>query len=698
MNNDPPPIDAARSVLDQLAGFRTAVRKRIVLDGVARLLLATAALGLLTLLLDHTFRLTRPARLSLVAVAIVALLVLAWRHLARPLLMRLDPLTLAAALDARGGGDLTARVGTVLQLPDLLRQPAPPSAAMVDRAVQRCHEALAAVDLRRRLNDRRRNLAVAAVVAAVLVPAGLAVAAPRVAGLWARRVLLGRDEPWPQKTYLQVAGLVDGQIVVPRGEPFVLRVTPRPGSVVPAAVWVRTRAGGGGRVDGGFTAFAPGDFRYDLAAVDDATRVEVWGGDDAPPPFTLRPADRPRVVDLKLVAQHPTDPKPTTYTFGGESADLSFLPQTRLQLLVSANTPIAQAKLTGTPAALSRVDETHFAIAWTQTAPASFHLELVGRDAGLVSAPTDVSVGLKRDQPPRVTIGFTGVRSRVTPSAHIPLTVDARDDYAVTRVGLTQRAESPDPADPAKLAAVVTQVPLFDAAPGEAEVQAAPAVDVASLHLSPGGLLTLTAAATDNCYTGPQTTASRPITFRVVPPEELFREILLRQQSDRAKFRRQVEEAAAIAEQLQAPPATADAAAALAHRHRAVQREVGRTAVAVSDALTEMKLNGLGTPESYELMRRAVIAPLRSLNDGLMNVQKDRLDGLRPGDAAAWADARDRQGQVVAGLQEVLRQMSQWDSFVDVLNQLNEVIRLQNQARQTTTQLKKQDTDNLFEK
>jgi hypothetical protein len=588
----------------------------------------------------------------------------------------------------------------VLQLPELLRQPAPPSAAMVRRAVQRCHEALAAVNLRATLNDRRRNLAITAAIVALLVPTGLALAVPQVAGLWAKRMLLGRDDPWPQKTYLDVVGLdAHRTIVVPRGEPFVLRVVPKPGSVPPPAVWLRYRELGGGRVDGGFTTYGPGDFRYDFAAIDAPVTASVWGGDDAPPEFTIRPADRPRVTDLQLVAQHPTEAKPTTYTFGGDSADLSFLPRTSLQLKVTANVPIASTKLTGSPAAITQTDPTHFTISWVQSAPVSLHLELTGRDAGLVSVPTDVSVGLKRDQPPRITIGFTGVRPRVTPSARIPLTVDARDDYAVVRLGLTTKAESPDPTDPAKLAAVVTQRPLYENTPGEAEVRATPTVDVASLHLQPGSLLTLSAAATDNCYTGPQTTPSRQLVFRIVPPEELFREILLRQQSERAKFRRQTDEAAAIAEAMAGPPpATAEAASGIAHRHRAVQRDALRTFTDLSDSLTEMKLNALGTTESYELMQRNVLGPLQELNAGLMTAQKDQLDGLRPGDPKAWADARAKQLQVVDKMRDVLRQMSQWDSFVDVLNQLNEVIRLQGQAQQTTSQLKKQAADSLFEK
>jgi len=66
--------------------------------------------------------------------------------------------------------------------------------------------------------------------------------------------------------------------------------------------------------------------------------------------------------------------------------------------------------------------------------------------------------------------------------------------------------------------------------------------DVAARKLPPGAVLSLTGLATDACYTGRQTSRSRTDTFRVVSPEELFKEILLHQQAERAKFRKAIDE------------------------------------------------------------------------------------------------------------------------------------------------------------
>jgi hypothetical protein len=49
-------------------------------------------------------------------------------------------------------------------------------------------------------------------------------------------------------------------------------------------------------------------------------------------------------------------------------------------------------------------------------------------------------------------------------------------------------------------------------------------------------------------------------------------------------------------------------------------------------------------------------------------------------------------------MKDILKNMSQWDSFVDVLNQLNEVIKIQTHVKETTETLKTKQTESIFEK
>jgi hypothetical protein len=315
----------------------------------------------------------------------------------------------------------------------------------------------------------------------------------------------------------------------------------------------------------------------------------------------------------------------------------------------------------------------------------------------------------------------------VTPQARIPLVVHSRDDYGVAEVDLLTKVEAgPAETEPKAAAdtpaanaagappasapaiasstkpttAAASTVALFGPAnpAKELEVRQAHEMQLAALGLNAGALLSLTGRTSDACYLGPQGAQSRTVTFRVVRPEELFREILLRQQSERAKFRKALGEAEKIRDLL-AALATRESAAQLAGDHRLVQRESRRVATSLSESLTEMRLNALGGQDAYNLMENSILRPLDALDKELMDPQRQALDKLGDAsDAARVADASSRQEQIVQKMKGILKQMAQWDSFVDVLNQLNEIIRVEEGVRKTTEQIKNTEAEGLFEK
>ena len=81
-----------------------------------------------------------------------------------------------------------------------------------------------------------------------------------------------------------------------------------------------------------------------------------------------------------------------------------------------------------------------------------------------------------------------------------------------------------------------------------------------------------------------------------------------------------------------------------------------------------------------------------------MNPQRDALETLKLEDSSKMTEATARQDQIVARMNEILKQMSQWDSFVDVLNQLNEIIRLQEKAKGQTDDMRHKQVEGVFEK
>ena len=223
-----------------------------------------------------------------------------------------------------------------------------------------------------------------------------------------------------------------------------------------------------------------------------------------------------------------------------------------------------------------------------------------------------------------------------------------------------------------------------------------------SQKLSPGSFLAITADATDDCYTGPQTSHSRTVVFQIVAPEELFREILLRQQSERIKFRKATEEAEKIRDLIQTA-SDAKQLSEIARRHRALQLETLRIATVLNETFIEIKLNGLGSPESLALMQRKVLVPLKGLADELIAPQTAAIESATPEpgaavEAAKLAPVLERQQQIVARMQQILQQMAQWDSFIDVLTELDNIIKLETGVKDGSQQLEKKENNELFDK
>src|SRR5579871_4832392 len=133
---------AQHEIVARLARVRRRVRVRLLVEGLAILLAEAAGLALLAFWADHTFRLGVGARVGLLVVAAAVLLYEAWRRLIGPIRWRLSLISLAGALGRHATGEeqhVAARVASVMELPRLLEGPSPPSAAMVERAVDRCH-------------------------------------------------------------------------------------------------------------------------------------------------------------------------------------------------------------------------------------------------------------------------------------------------------------------------------------------------------------------------------------------------------------------------------------------------------------------------------------------------------------------------------------------------------------------------------
>jgi hypothetical protein len=221
-----------------------------------------------------------------------------------------------------------------------------------------------------------------------------------------------------------------------------------------------------------------------------------------------------------------------------------------------------------------------------------------------------------------------------------------------------------------------------DAGPdGSVEVQRELALEEIGVRV--GSVLRLRADARDRCHLGAQEGESRPVTMRVVEPAQLLAEIVMRLQLTRSKFRRAYEDARDLQDELEQSEEV-QAVADVLRRHRLIDRTAWSTNRTVEASLRELALNALIEEKSQLLLETKVLEPLTLLHEETLRDQRLAFEQLFNGEDVSHAGLLARQISIVEEMAAILEGMEQWDSFVDLVNQLEEVIRLQQDIRSGT--------------
>ena len=328
---------------------------------------------------------------------------------------------------------------------------------------------------------------------------------------------------------------------------------------------------------------------------------------------------------------------------------------------------------------------------------------LKSAETGLSSKPSFLSLGLLKDREPRLALRAVGVGSRVTPVATIPLTIGATDDIGLAALRLQiDRTVSVEEKDKIELKTKRTTVPFplpLDPSRPVLDHQVRHDVILQTDPPKVGAVLRFTAEAEDACARGAQTGRSGVLALQVVSPDELFYEILIRQRAERTKFLAVLETATKQTPVLESNP-TADDFVHIMREQHAGSRQLDQIASRIADTLQEMKLNQVGSPKSHRLLQDGVIDPIRALTAGPMNQLRSMLQalaGAASNPSANKEEARRLHGEVVTKMKNILEQMSQWESFVDVVNQVAEVIRMEQKVLQATEKARESRTQEIFD-
>jgi outer membrane murein-binding lipoprotein Lpp len=713
---------AIEPVLRLLARVRREARLWVWVESLAILALAAAAIVWGTLALDWLIEPPAWARgTALAAAAAVVAWLVATRLVAR-LAAPLSDRSLALAVERRlpQYGDTLSTAVTLLEGegdpvdPELARRTTSVAARLAERAESRA------------IFRRGRLVAVAvAGLAAAASVGGLMALRPTVAALWARRVLLLEEVPWPRRVHLAAEGFTSGVRKVARGSDLdlLVRVTadgPLPAVVelrsrVPEGSWQTVRMGtrGAGDTDGR-------TFGHVLPALGEDLELEIRGGDARLRGLLLDVVEPPRLATATIRCTLPD------YLGGGrrEPPASRVVPVPRgskVDVTLEATKPLAEATLWARFADDEHVDDesatkpaAHATAAGRLLASRSADdppgttlsavIEALDADCTLLASFTDADGITNRepitlvlaavpDEPPRVAVRLAGISTAVTPAATLPIVGTLADDHGLAGAAVTL-AKGGEP----------LTVPIPRIRGGEPLVEI-PAerpelVPLAPLEPAVGDRLTVAVTARDGCTLtgGPNLASSETFSLEVVTPEALqamleAREVLLRR-----RFEAAIEDLARARRRLDDPgeDGTQRAVGGLAEAATRAGGEAGEIAAAFRGIRDELANNALLTPELEtrlviqiaEPLAAAVAGPLATLAEAC---RADDAGEPLPADLEPPADA------AIAALEAVLGRMLELESFNEVLEQLRGVIEAQERIRRDTLKRQRQRARELLE-
>jgi len=545
----------------------------------------------------------------------------------------------------------------------------------------------------------------------------LARQSPTTASVWAHRMLMLRDEPWPRQTSLEAMGFEKGVRIVARGSD--VDVLARAGGKVPEIVDLRMRSADGGRTERMGTRGGATDegqlFGHVIEGVRDDTQLTIRGGDARLDGLVLKVLDPPALEKLEIAYTLPA------YLGGGRReappSGIVQIPRgSAVEISCVATKPLSKAEMLsrsaiggGTAAATESAPTVIATLSGTgSTRRIAASIPALDSDLSIAVNLTDIDglsnlkpVGFRivaaADEPPQVAVRLLGISTAVVPKARLPFVGVITDDHGLgtAEVRIARAAAGSARAGDSQAPGPTTTMPVRRVSAGMPRLEltdAAPeTVPLEPLGLVVGDTLTTSISAADTCTLDgePNSASSDTWTLQVVSPEALAAMLEARELMLRKRFENVLQELTLAREAL---AAAADPAPAAGRTGEAVARATGETGEIAEAFLLirrEFDNNGLMTPELDTRLFAQIAAPLGEI----ASADLPRLEEeCRRASAAAAVPQRPLLPQIDAVIQRmraVLDRMMELETFNEVVELLRSAIRTQEEIRTETLRRQK---------
>jgi hypothetical protein len=689
----------------RLAEFRRRVRQVIGLHGTCWLLVVVTGIAAASGVVDWLLDLSTGVRAILLATLIGAAAWTAWRLLVLPYLARLRDVDLAMKVEAeypKLHDQLASAVEFLEESPDSARSGSP---ALKRAVVEQTSRQVSSIRFESALDWRPTKRAAAVATTVLVLAAVLVFASPGSARIALARLInpFGRTG-WPRDTHLAL-GRVPTRIA--RGEPFPFTVQVVQGRM-PDRAEVHFAFEGG---DFSNESLRPQGDRQFAGGLEAATRsfdFYVRAGDGLTDPVHVDVVPPPEIERLKVTLTFPPYTDLPVEELPDDKGQVRAVWGTQVDVAARASKPLDSAAIRigqNEPlnATLS-LDGRDLRASFKIEENGSYWLALRDREGFENRQATRYELTVRTDQAPDVFIERPVSDIQVTPTADVPLRVMLKDDFGIDDATLVHSGSAPDAPPEATV-----DVPLWKSG---AEPECRHVIEhtwrLAELGLTPGSMLTyrVTARDRDNLR-GPNVGQSRQLRLHVVAADELARSLEDRQQKiyqDLERLRKlQVDarqQVVDLREQLKHQPALSKADLTRLQAAEMLQRQIERKIASPTEGLQNNIEQIKQDLANNHITNSAVSEQMEAVGEGLDKIAREalpeieqNLSRVRKG-AEESADkkpqetglgqAQKHQDHVVATLDELLEQMSKWETYRGIAREVRDLAEQQEQLATDT--------------
>jgi len=718
------------SIADRLRGLRRKLAGWILVDGLSRLLLVTLFLVAMDAVIDRVFKMDTAQRTIMLCVGgVILLAILLWR-IARPLFSRISDDALILQVEQQHPGLQQSLISSVqfARDPELIHQGV--SQRMIEATIEQGIRRSGDLNFSNILNTAqfKTNLLLLSIGLIGIGSLSWGVAQNDFWRTWFNRNILLSSDQWPQRTYLIIEGVVDGQVIMKRGEDHAQRVTvdASRSSLLDVDVTIEIDGAAGRTTYKMRKNESEREHVYLFRNVSNPFRFRARGGDDVTDWVAVALVDPPAIGNLQLVATLPDYTGPQRQRLPEGSGPHPVLAGSSLAITATANKPLQQAVLNpdaSDPFDLTSDDGRVFrlTIPSEQLVGGKYVFELRDESGMQSTRPSAFTIAIREDRVPQVRATVQGISGLVTPQVVLPFEVSARDEFAITdaRFSFSWLGDSSDSVRQEQS----SPLPGISNQLGQLEISTNTRLDLAPFEIPTGVSLRLVVQATDNnTLNGPGVGESREFLLRVVTPAELRADLLRREIEQQQAFslalknqeQLTVDLRALVAAQRETPDADRAVTELMEMQRR--QKIIGTNLAGIADRfesfVVEATNNRLDEPAAeldeqgslQDRISRQIVQPIRDLDEYSIHGAAQSFDAIRraadnPQDLATAArDTIELQEFIAQTMRDILAAMKTSESFQAIINMTIEVKKGQDEVKQQTEKRLQENRDrDIFE-